>query len=163
MSSTRKKLLRLGAGTLLTLGLWPGRLRAGNSTATRDFTFIAVNDLHFSDAACATWFEEAIAAMKTSAPAAELCLINGDLADDGTSEQLAGVRDAFQASVFRYIQRSATMTTTVREIGDRTRRFLVIKSITCSITGDGKWSGSIQPRGSGGKTLRFFGHAYLAR
>ena len=94
---TRRKLLRLSAGTLLTLGLWPGRLRAGSSTAARDFTFVAVNDLHFREAACAPWFEEAIAAMKASAPAAEFCLIAGDLADDGTSEQLAGVRDAFQS------------------------------------------------------------------
>jgi hypothetical protein len=94
---TRRRLLRLGAGTLLTLGLWPGRLRAGNSAAARDFTFIAVNDLHFSEAACAPWFGDAVAAMKASAPGAELCLIAGDLAEDGTFEQLAGVRDAFQS------------------------------------------------------------------
>ena len=93
---TRRELLRLSAGGLLTLGLWPGRLRADNSTAARDFTFVVVNDLHFSEAACARWFEEAVTAVKASAPAAELCLIAGDLADDGASEQLAGVRDAFQ-------------------------------------------------------------------
>jgi hypothetical protein len=91
---TRREVLRLSAGTLLALGLWPGRLRA-NSTASSEFIFIVINDLHFREEACATWFEEAIAAMKGSAPAAELCLIAGDLADDGKGEQLAGVRDAF--------------------------------------------------------------------
>ena len=93
---TRRELLRLSAGGLLTLGLWPGRLRADNSMATRNFSFVVVNDLHFREAACAPWFEEAVAAVRASAPAAELCLIAGDLSDDGTAEQLAGVRDAFQ-------------------------------------------------------------------
>jgi hypothetical protein len=65
-------------------------------TAASDFTFVVLNDLHFHDEACATWFEEAIAALKASASAAELCLIAGDLADDGKGEQLAGVRDAFR-------------------------------------------------------------------
>ena len=69
---TRRELLRLSAGGLLTLGLWPGRLRADNSTAARDFTFVVVNDLHFSEALCAPWFEEAVTAVKASAPAAEL-------------------------------------------------------------------------------------------
>ena len=93
---TRRELLRLSAGALLTHGLWPGRLRADNLTEAGDFTFVVVNDLHFREAACAPWFEEAVAAVRASAPAAELCLIAGDLADNGTSEQLAGVRDAFQ-------------------------------------------------------------------
>jgi Calcineurin-like phosphoesterase len=93
---TRRELLRLSAGGLLTLGLWPGRLRADDSTGARDFTFVVVNDLHFREAACAPWFSEAVAALRASAPAAEFSLIAGDLADDGTSEQLTGVRDAFE-------------------------------------------------------------------
>ena len=93
---TRRELLRLSAGTLLTLGLWPGRLRADDSKEASDFTFIAVNDLHFREEACAPWFHEAVAAMKTSAPEAEFCLLCGDLADDGEARQHNGVRDAFQ-------------------------------------------------------------------
>jgi len=93
---TRRELLRLSAGTLLTLGLWPGRLRADDSRAASEFTFFAVNDLHFRETACAPWFEEAVAATKASAPAAEFCLLCGDLADSGKSEQHIGVRDAFQ-------------------------------------------------------------------
>jgi hypothetical protein len=57
----------------LALGLRPGRLRADISTAISDFAFVVVNDLHFREEACAAWFEQAVAAMKTSAPAAELC------------------------------------------------------------------------------------------
>ncbi|HEY5704078.1 MAG TPA: metallophosphoesterase [Terrimicrobiaceae bacterium] len=93
---TRRQSLRLSAGALLTLGLWPGRVTAGNSKPASDVTFVAVNDLHFREAACAHWFEEAVAAMKGSAPAAEFCLIAGDLADSGTPEQLTGVRDVFR-------------------------------------------------------------------
>ncbi|MGA7212996.1 MAG: metallophosphoesterase [Terrimicrobiaceae bacterium] len=93
---TRRELLRISAGTLLTLGLWPGRLRGDDLTGVGDFAFVVLNDLHFREPACAPWFEEAVAALKTSSPAAELCLIAGDLADYGTPEQLSGVRDAFQ-------------------------------------------------------------------
>lgn len=93
---TRRELLRLSAGTLLTLGLWPGRLRADDSKEASDFTFVAVNDLHFREEACAPWFEEAVAAMKASAPEVEFCLLCGDLADGGEASQHSGVRDAFQ-------------------------------------------------------------------
>jgi 3',5'-cyclic AMP phosphodiesterase CpdA len=92
---TRRELLRLSAGTLLSLGLWPGRLSAANEGAS-DFAFFAVNDLHFREEACAPWFERAVAAMKASAPAAEFCLLCGDLADDGHPSQHFGIRDAFQ-------------------------------------------------------------------
>ena len=44
---TRREWLRLSAGALLSLGVWPGRLRGADAPATHDdFTFIAVNDLH---------------------------------------------------------------------------------------------------------------------
>jgi hypothetical protein len=93
---TRRELLRIGAGTLLTLGLWPGRLAGGDLTGAGEFPFVVLNDLHFHDRACAPWFAEAVTALKASSPAAEFCLLAGDLADYGTPEQLAGVRDAFE-------------------------------------------------------------------
>ncbi|HEY5812016.1 MAG TPA: hypothetical protein VIT23_05140, partial [Terrimicrobiaceae bacterium] len=92
---TRRKLLRLGAGTLLSLGLWPGRLRSEEAEAS-EFQFLVINDLHFREEACAPWFEKAVEAMKASCPEAELCLLCGDLADSGEASQLVGIRDAFR-------------------------------------------------------------------
>jgi len=93
---TRREMLRLSAGTLLSLGIWPGRLRAGeNGPIAQDFSFIAVNDLHYREDACRPWFEEVVGQMRASAPQAELCLLGGDLADDGTAQQLIPIRDIF--------------------------------------------------------------------
>lgn len=93
---TRRQWMRLSAGTLLTLGLWPGRLRADDLKSTRDFTFLVVNDLHFSDEECWPWFEEAVTAMNASARDAEFCLLCGDLADRGAVDQHRGIRDSFE-------------------------------------------------------------------
>jgi Icc-related predicted phosphoesterase len=94
---TRREWLRLSAGALLSLGLWPGRLRGADAPATRDFTFIAVNDLHALEEACRPWFDEVVRQMKASAPTAEFCLLGGDLAEDGTLAQLTLIKDAFSA------------------------------------------------------------------
>jgi Icc-related predicted phosphoesterase len=93
---TRRELMRLSAGTLLALGLWPGRLRADNLQDTSGFTFLAVNDLHFANEECGPWFEKAVSAMKASAPEAEFCLLCGDLADSGEAAQHVPVRDIFE-------------------------------------------------------------------
>jgi Icc-related predicted phosphoesterase len=92
-STRREALQKLSAGTLLALGLWPGALRAGifGSGNQRDFKFIVVNDLHIMDDESARWFEGAEQQMKTHD--AELCLVVGDLADDGKREHLAAARD----------------------------------------------------------------------
>ena len=86
----------LSAGALLATGAWPGRLRAQGNGKGENFTFLAVNDLHFKEDACAPWFEKVVAAMKLSAPDAQFCLIGGDLADEGKEFQLAGARAAFE-------------------------------------------------------------------
>src|SRR4029077_17386519 len=87
-------MLRLGAAGLLALGLRARRL-LGAGAAEEEFIFIAVNDLHFSEAACRPWFDKVVAQMKQSAPTADFCLLGGDLADQGTPLQLTGIRDAF--------------------------------------------------------------------
>lgn len=96
---TRREWLRLsaGAGTLLSLGLWPGRLRGADAPPNEDFTFIAVNDLHALEPACRPWFDQVVRQMKTSAPNAEFCLLGGDLADGGTPAQLTLIKDSFAA------------------------------------------------------------------
>src|ERR1043166_9385647 len=93
---TRRDVIRLGAGTLLSIGLWPGRLSASDSPPTGDFTFFSINDLHYREAACTPWFEKVIAQMKKSAPDAEFCLLGGDIADNGTHEQLMAIRRLFE-------------------------------------------------------------------
>ena len=92
---TRREWLRLSAGTLLSLGLWPGRLRGED--AHDDFTFIAVNDLHALEEACRPWFDEVVRQMKESAPTAEFCLLGGDLAETGTPAQLTLIKNSFSA------------------------------------------------------------------
>jgi Calcineurin-like phosphoesterase len=94
---TRREWLRLSAGTLLSLGLWPGRLRSADAPAYDDFTFIAVNDLHAFSRACRPWFDEVVRQMKASAPTAEFCLLGGDLAENGTPAQLTLIKDSFSA------------------------------------------------------------------
>ena len=54
---TRREMLRLSAGSLLALGLWPGALRAAGERNSGEFSFIAVNDLHYLDAKGDKWFE----------------------------------------------------------------------------------------------------------
>jgi predicted MPP superfamily phosphohydrolase len=95
MSLTRREWLRLSAGTLLSLGLWPGRLRGVDAPAHTDFTFIAVNDLHALEAACRPWFDNVVRQMKASAPAAEFCLLGGDLAENGAPAQLTLIKNSF--------------------------------------------------------------------
>ncbi len=92
--TTRREVLRLGAAGLVALGLSPRRLLA-DQTAAGEFTFIAVNDLHLSEAACRPWFEQVVVQMKRSAPKAEFCLLGGDLADAGSPAQLRAVREIF--------------------------------------------------------------------
>ena len=89
---TRRDALRLASAPLVALGL-PRFAQAGE--AAPGFTFIAVNDLHFSDAECAPFFRNVVARMKASAPAAAFCLMAGDLADRGTAAQYAPLREIF--------------------------------------------------------------------
>jgi len=94
---TRREWLRLSAGALLSLGVWPGRLRGEDAPAHDDFTFIAVNDLHALEDACRPWFDDVVRQMKASAPTAEFCLLGGDLAENGTPAQLTLIKDSFSA------------------------------------------------------------------
>src|SRR5262245_3555016 len=94
-SMTRRRLLRLGAATLLSAGLWPGTLRA-RDTASEDFDFICVNDLHYFDEKCVPFFQKMIEKMKADAPRAKLLLIVGDLCEHGTAQEHAGIRDVLK-------------------------------------------------------------------
>jgi len=88
----RQALERLGAGTLLSLGIWPGSLRAGDSPEVGDFRFLAINDLHYMTPECGVWLEKLMHQMKSHA-GMEFCLVAGDLTDVGKPEHHAVVRE----------------------------------------------------------------------
>ncbi|MBN2507442.1 MAG: metallophosphoesterase [Verrucomicrobia bacterium] len=89
----RAALKRLGAGTLLALGLWPGALHARAKTGSRPFRFVVVNDTHYMSEACGAWLEGAVRLMRRERP--EFCLLAGDLTEYGRRDDLAAVRDIF--------------------------------------------------------------------
>ena len=125
---SRREALGLGLGTLLSLGLWPGRLFAETPAPEVAFTFIAVNDLHYREAACTPWFERVVKAMKASAPGVEFCLVGGDLSDEN--------------SKFLCMSLSATTTTSPRATALHGRSSFQGKRITPSSIGAGSSSGS---------------------
>lgn len=92
---TRRDLLRMGAGSLLAAGLWPGALRAADAKSD-DFHFLVVNDTHFIDKKDADWLERVVKQMKAHDEKPALCLHLGDLADHGKPAELEPVRDVFK-------------------------------------------------------------------
>lgn len=93
---SRRDLLRLSAGTLLALGLWPGAQRAEGAGNSEDFSFIAVNDLHFQSERCGPWFERVVRQMKESETKPAFCLMSGDWTEHGTKAELGAARDAMR-------------------------------------------------------------------
>ena len=90
----RAALERLGAGSLLALGLWPGVLRAGDADNSGGFRFVVLNDLHYLSADCGRWLEKVTRQIQGHA-GVEFCLIAGDLTEYGRREDFAAVRDIF--------------------------------------------------------------------
>jgi 3',5'-cyclic AMP phosphodiesterase CpdA len=90
----RRQLLRRSPTALLAAGLWPGTLAAGDP-ATEGFSFLAVNDLHSLNEKCRPWFEKVAKQMAAHAEKPTFLAISGDLADGGTADQLAAVKDIF--------------------------------------------------------------------
>jgi 3',5'-cyclic AMP phosphodiesterase CpdA len=93
---SRREMLKMGAAALLTADLWPGKLFAAD-TASGNFDFFIVNDLHVVDDGCGKWLEHVVASMKEQKAKPEFCIIAGDLADDSTPAQYDIVKTAFKA------------------------------------------------------------------
>lgn len=90
----RAALQTLGAGALLSLGLWPGVLRAAGATPPAGtFTFAVINDTHYMSPECGAWLERVVALIKAESP--DFCLHVGDLVEKGQPDHLAIVRDLF--------------------------------------------------------------------
>jgi predicted phosphodiesterase len=98
---TRRDLLRLGAGSLLAAGLWPGALRAADARAD-DFHFLVVNDTHAFDEKNdkedkdVEWLERVVKQMKGHDQKPVFCLHLGDVSDRGKKDELEKGRDAFK-------------------------------------------------------------------
>jgi hypothetical protein len=88
---TRREMLRMTTGSLLTMGLWP--CSALSATQAREFVFLVANDLHYRDERCAPWLGAVANAMKRHS--ADFCVLNGDISENGTIDQLAAVRNIF--------------------------------------------------------------------
>jgi 3',5'-cyclic AMP phosphodiesterase CpdA len=99
MKLTRRQALTLGACGLLAgafpLGsyLW-GRDR-GQASGREEFSFAVANDLHVMGEDCGAWLERVFRHMRARAEPIDFCLVVGDLAHDGTPDQLRVARAAF--------------------------------------------------------------------
>lgn len=91
---SRRDMLRLSSGALLTAGLWPGALSAADAPRSGRFDFIAINDLHHVGSDCTAWLERVVAQLRTHS-GARFCLILGDLTDLGTRTSMEAVRGVF--------------------------------------------------------------------
>ncbi len=89
-------MLQLSAGSLLALGLWPGALRAAGAGHPGEFTFIVVNDVHYTSDKCGRWLERVLAQIKATKPAPDFLLLAGDYSEDGKPAQLGAMRDLLQ-------------------------------------------------------------------
>jgi 3',5'-cyclic-AMP phosphodiesterase len=92
---TRRELLRLGAGSLLAAGFWPGALGAAD-VKSDDFHFLVVNDTHCIAKKDADRLERVVKQMKAHDEKPVLCLHLGDLSDHGKAPELGPVRDVFK-------------------------------------------------------------------
>jgi 3',5'-cyclic AMP phosphodiesterase CpdA len=90
---SRRQMLHASAGSLLAAGSWPGWTRAAEPAGA--FRFIAVNDTHYLDKKCGPWFERVTKSVKAHEKVAFFLAV-GDLANDGTRDQLAAARDVLK-------------------------------------------------------------------
>jgi predicted phosphodiesterase len=95
---SRRRALKMAGGSaaLLSLGLWPGALRA-RDIDSGSFKFIVANDLHYFDAQCGPFFERVARQIKATS-GVEQVLLAGDISDWAQPFQFAAVRDIFKTT-----------------------------------------------------------------
>lgn len=91
---SRREMLGASASTLLTMGLWPGALRAEGKAISGDFNFLVVNDIHYINEKCAAFLERVLQRIKVG-PKPEFCLLAGDLSHNGKEGELRAVKKIF--------------------------------------------------------------------
>jgi 3',5'-cyclic AMP phosphodiesterase CpdA len=95
-SRTSRRVWIQHAAAALALGLWPGCARFGGNGRGGDFTFIQMNDAHFSSPKCPEFFARVTASIRSHSLRPELCLMTGDLAERGTRAELGPMRDVLR-------------------------------------------------------------------
>ncbi len=93
---SRREWIRHSAGAALALGLWPGCARFKENGRGGDFTFIEINDAHYSSPRCPGFFERVTASVRSHDPKPELCLMVGDLAEHGTANELGAMQEVLR-------------------------------------------------------------------
>src|SRR5258706_1846816 len=91
---SRRQMLGLSASTLLSVGLWPGALRAQGQGNSGDFHFLVVNDVHYINEKCAAFVKRVLQKVRAG-PNPDLCLLAGDLSHHGTEAELRAVQEIF--------------------------------------------------------------------
>jgi predicted phosphodiesterase len=94
--AARREWLRQSAAATLALGLWPGCARFAKNGRGQDFTFVVINDTHFSSPKCPEFFQRVTASVRSHRPKPELCLMVGDLAEHGSQQELGAMRDVLR-------------------------------------------------------------------
>jgi 3',5'-cyclic AMP phosphodiesterase CpdA len=94
--SSRREWIRNSAAATLALGLWPGCARFGANGRGGEFTFVQINDAHFSSPKCPEFFARVTESVRSHAAKPELCLMVGDLAEKGTAQELGPMRDVLR-------------------------------------------------------------------
>lgn len=94
--TSRREWIRNSAAATLALGLWPGCARFGANGRGGEFTFIQINDAHFSSPKCPEFFARVTESVRSHPSRPELCLMVGDLAEKGTPQELGPMRDVLR-------------------------------------------------------------------
>jgi hypothetical protein len=96
-SCSRRGFLRASAATVLP-ALIPPVVSAAPQQP--DFTFVVANDLHYRDRRCTEWFAAVAESIRALRPRPGFLMLNGDLSETGTREELGAIREMFWSLPF---------------------------------------------------------------
>lgn len=90
---SRRHALKLSAGALLSLGMWPGTA-AAQEVKSENFRFLVINDTHYMTEECGGFLDRVVHQARFHR-GIDFCLLVGDLVEKGYPEHLSAVRDIF--------------------------------------------------------------------
>jgi predicted phosphodiesterase len=86
---SRRRLMRLSAGAMLSAGIWPGA-RAAEGAPAPAMRFVVLNDLHYMDQKDRPFLEKSLGLARQTA--ASLYLVAGDLTEDASEREMGGIK-----------------------------------------------------------------------